>query len=359
MKTRTVAALLVLTVAAWADYRNALPGYPYEFPRDHFNHPEFKTEWWYYTGNLRAADGHRFGFELTFFRVGTGDTKTARNVWDIPDVWLAHLALSDIDGKRFFHTQRLNRAGTGLAGADQRQERVWNGNWFVELKPEMQRLEAVADEFRIGLSFSPAKPPVIHGINGVSQKAAGEGRASHYISFTRLIAKGSVIVGGRQFTVDGLAWMDHEFFTNWLDRDQAGWDWFSMQFEDGTELMLGRLRRKDGSTDPYSAGTFVDKDGRGRHLTVSDFVVTPGPLWTSKETGGRYPVEWTVRVPPLGIEAAVTTRLPDQELTSKLSGMPVYWEGAIEISGKRGGAPLNGTGYLEMTGYAGQVRLGR
>jgi predicted secreted hydrolase len=347
-----LAAIALVCAASFGEYREALPGYRYEFPRDHFNHPEFRTEWWYYTGNLQSQEGRRFGFELTFFRHNVSRDEP-KNVWDIGDVWLAHFALSDISGQRFLHTQRLNRSGRGLAGADLNTRRVWNGNWFVQWRDDgRQRLEAVAEQFRIALDLRPLKQPVIHGLNGVSQKAEGPGRASHYVSFTRIQTSGVITIEGREFTVEGLSWMDHEFFTHQLEPEQTGWDWLSLQFTDGTELMLFRLRRQDGSVDRFSAGTFVDSDGRTRHLTARDFTMTPGARkWKN------YPIEWTVHVPALEIAASLTTRLPQQELTTRMRGMTAYWEGAMEVSGTRAGRPLTGHGYLEMTGYAGAVRL--
>ncbi|MGH9664023.1 MAG: lipocalin family protein, partial [Bryobacteraceae bacterium] len=261
-------------------------------------------------------------------------------VLEIRDVWLAHFALSDLDGGRFFHTERLSRSGPGIAGASLAESRVWNGNWQVEWRGASDRLRAIAPRFAIDLSLTSKKPPVIHGIDGISQKAPGPGRASHYISLTRLLTNGTLTVEGKPFSVDGLAWMDHEFFTHQLEPDQAGWDWFSLQFDDGSELMLFRLRRKDGSADPYSSGTYVDRQGRATHLVRSDFALTPGKTWK------RYPVEWAIQVPSLGVQVNLNTRLPQQELSSKTPGVPSYWEGAIEVTGTR-----NGVGYLEMTGY--------
>src|SRR5450755_3173941 len=284
-------------------FRLALPGYHYEFPRDHYNHPEFQTEWWYYTGNVHTDEGRRFGFELTFFRQGV-DRSEARSVWDVQDVWMAHLALSDIDGKQFLHTERFNRAGAGLAGADEKQARVWNGNWSAT--PD--RLAGVADRFQFSLALRPEKPPVIHGENGVSQKAASAGFGSHYISFTRIDARGEIRLDNKQYQVEGLAWMDHEFFTHQLDASQTGWDWFSLQLDDGSDLMLFRLRRKDGAADPFSAGTYVDQQGRARHLTAREFVVEPGRMWH------KYPVEWKVRVPSLNLDVALKPALDDQEM---------------------------------------------
>jgi predicted secreted hydrolase len=337
-----------LLLAGLELYRAVLPGYRYEFPRDHFNHPEFQTEWWYYTGNLRDARGRRFGFELTFFRQGVDRGKKSAqvsDVWDVRDAWLAHLALSDIDGGQFLHAERLNRSGAGLAGASLDAARVWNGNWRVvwDLGRGTQQMQAIDPRFSFNLTLCALKPAIIHGVNGVSQKAAGAGHASHYISFTRLETRGEIVLEGRTFNVQGLSWMDHEFFTQQLDAGQTGWDWFSLQLDDNTELMLFRLRRRDGAADPYSAGTYIDARGRTTHLARDAFAVTPGKVWK------HYPIEWQVRVPSLGIDVRIATPLPRQEVESKPNP---YWEGAVDITGTRRGA-----GYVEMTGYTAPVRF--
>ncbi len=334
-----------LLLAAFELWRSALPGYHYQFPRDHFNHPDFQTEWWYYTGNLHDAAGRHFGFELTFFRQGVERGPASPTVWDVKDAWLAHLALSDIDGGKFLHAERLNRAGAGLAGASLDLARLWNGNWRVQwdLANGRQHIQAIDPRFSLDFALRPLKAPVIHGIDGISQKSAGLGHASHYISFTRIETKGSISLDGRTYQVEGLSWMDHEFFTHQLDPAQTGWDWFSLQFDDGSELMLFRLRRRDGTADAFSAGTFIDAGGRATHLAHDQFSLASGKLWD------RYPVEWTLKVPSEGIDVHIATRLPQQEIDSKQNR---YWEGAVEIVGSRHGA-----GYLEMTGYAAAVRM--
>ncbi|MEZ5400446.1 MAG: lipocalin-like domain-containing protein [Bryobacteraceae bacterium] len=339
------------TLALLAIFAVAKPGYRYEFPRDHFAHPEFKTEWWYFTGNLRDETGRRFGFELTFFRQARGEEpRDARSVWDANEVWLAHLTLSDIAGGRFLHEERVNRAGPGLAGA--REGVVWNGNWSTRFGSAPESMDASTAEFRLQLRFSTKKPAVIHGENGVSAKAPGEGRASHYVSFTRLESTGTLSYGGREFRVTGAAWMDHEFFTHQLEPEQRGWDWVSIQLEDSTELMLFRIRRRDGSVDPFSAGTYVDASGRTRQLGAGDFRMTP-----SGARHGPYPIEWEIAVPSLGIELRATTPLPAQELSGKSKWSPEYWEGAMDYSGSKQGRSIRGKGYLEMTGYRGPVRM--
>ena len=355
----TLALAGPLALAAF-EYRVALPGYRYEFPRDHFDHPEFQTEWWYYTGNLRSSDGRRFGFELTFFRQAVSREKSVDgSPWAVRDVYLAHFAISDIDGQGFVHEERMNRAGPGIAGASASTGKIWNGNWEVQWEGERQRLRAIAANFALELSLIPRKPPVIHGRQGVSQKAAGEGRASHYVSLARIRAEGELELDGRRRTVSGTAWMDHEFFTHQLEADQSGWDWFSVQLEDETELMLFRLRRKDGSVDPFSAGTFVDRDGTSRHLEATEFRLHPlGRRWRSARTGADYPIEWRIEVPPLGLSLEVRTPLDKQEIVTRGQVTPNYWEGAIDVQGQRQGRPIRGVGYLEMTGYDRAVKLG-
>ncbi|HEX4230050.1 MAG TPA: lipocalin-like domain-containing protein [Bryobacteraceae bacterium] len=350
-----IAKLGAILLSLW---QLALPGYHYEFPRDHFSHPDYQTEWWYYTGNLHTADGRHFGFELTFFREGVDVNASSNDVWNPSQIYFAHLALSDIDGGRFYHTERLNRAGPGLAGASFAQQTYWNGNWQVHwtsLTTGQQDLRAIADQFTLELNLNPEKPFVINGEHGVSQKGPLPGEASHYISFTRLGAQGTLSYQGISYSVDGLAWMDHEFFTEQLGKELAGWDWFAIQLDNNQELMLYRLRLKSGAADPYSSGTYVDANGEAHHLT--DFSLQPGRVWHSPATGARYPLSWTISVPVIGIYLEEHTRLNDQELASKNGFTPSYWEGAVEYSGTMEQKPVKGVGYLEMTGYDGRPLL--
>ncbi|MDP9055430.1 MAG: carotenoid 1,2-hydratase [Acidobacteriota bacterium] len=343
-------------LGAGFQYREALPGYSYQFPRDHFEHQDFRTEWWYYTGNVTSAGGERFGFELVFFRQGerhttsmhpttghptTGHSTTEPSAWDVQDLYLAHAALTDAHGRKFRYEERLNRSGPGVAGASFDQRRIWNGNWSAKWEGDHQTLAAVAADFRFHLKLTPEKSYVIQGENGVSQKAAGTGRASHYVSFPRLQVEGTIDAKA----VSGSAWMDHEWFTESLAEDEIGWDWFSIQLDNRTELMLYKLRRKDGSTDPYSSGTFIDANGAARHLRREDFSLEPLAKWHS------YPIAWRVRVPALNIDLTSRPVLEDQELRAKQGGTN-YWEGAVDFSGSQ-----KGVGYIEMTGYEARVRF--
>jgi predicted secreted hydrolase len=351
------AAFLFLSPLA-AQYRTAVPGYRFEFPRDYFDHPDFQTEWWYYTGNLKSTNGHRFGFELTFFRQAVSRDPAQVSTWDVRDIYLTHLALSDLDGQKFYHSERINRAGPGIAGVSASTALIWNGNWQIQWQGSDQNLQAIEKQFQLHLALHPEKSPVIHGENGVSQKSAGAGHASYYFSLTRLAATGQLDLNGEKFEMSGLAWMDHEFFTHQLEQDQVGWDWLSLQLEDKTELMLFRLRRKDGSLDPFSAGTYVDEQGKTTHLRSADFNLQPlDQRWTSPATHATYPIAWKISIPKLEIELEANTPLASQELTGKTKIAPSYWEGAITLEGRRGKIPLKGVGYLEMTGYDRAVHL--
>lgn len=341
MRPFVVSLYILPLLAASFPYREAVSGYAYQFPRDHFEHQDFRTEWWYYTGNVTAAGGERFGFELVFFRQGERHPSQTGSAWSVQDLYLAHAALTDARGKKFLYKERLNRPGPGVAGASFEQKRIWNGNWSVKWQGENQTVEAVTDKFRFHLELVPQKPFVIEGVNGISQKAEGAGRASYYVSFPLLRATGDV--DGQP--VNGTAWMDHEWFTEQLAPDQQGWDWFSIQLDNNTELMLFELRKKDGSVDAWSSGTYVDAQGKAMHLKREDFTLQTVSLWH------KYPVVWKICVPSLGIDLTSHAVLDDQELRSKQSG-PSYWEGAVNYSGSQ-----HGVGYVEMTGYEGQVKF--
>ena len=309
-------------------------------------------EWWYYTGNVKSADGHRFGFELTFFRQGVDRDSKTISTWGVRDFYFAHLALSDLDGGKFLHAERTNRAGPGIAGVSEADDRIWNGNWQVTWRSDEQILQAVDERFALLFTLRPVKPPVIHGESGISQKAEGAGHASHYISLTRLNTQGEIELGGRKFSVTGAAWMDHEFFTHQLEADQVGWDWMSIQLDDNSELMLFHVRHKDGSIDPYSAGTFVDARGDTTRLRRDEFSLEPmGDTWVSSVTRAVYPIRWKISIPRLGIGLEASTSLPSQELASSAGFVPAYWEGAVAFAGTKGGSSIGGVGYLEMTGY--------
>jgi predicted secreted hydrolase len=362
-----------------APWKQATAGYRFEFPRDHASHPDYKIEWWYYTGNVRADDGRRFGYQVTFFRVGIDHTPSNPSRWAIRDLHMTHLAVSDPAGRRYRYSEKLSRGGPGLAGASADRYYVWNDDWSASLvapkRPDGREggtqhiLRANSAQAGIDLVLDEGKAPVINGVNGISQKGAQAGNASHYYSLTRMPTSGTIAIDGERFTVTGHSWMDHEFGTSFLEPEQRGWDWLSIQLSDGRELMLYQLRRADGTRgprdadfaswggrrDPRSSGTVVDPSGRSTHLANADFTLTPGRKPFTSSNGAVYPIEWTVTVPSHRISLTVTTPLDDQELSLTRSTGIAYWEGMIDVAGAAGGAPVTGSGYLEMTGYHGSL----
>jgi predicted secreted hydrolase len=338
-------------------FRQAEPGYQYRFPRDHGTHDDFRTEWWYYTGHLTADNGRRFGYQVTFFRRGIEPERVAanRSQWTIRHLYLAHAALSDLDGKRFLYAEKVSRTGLGKAGADAGRLRVWIDRWSAEASAsphEHHRLQAEDDGFSLDLTVTPEKAPVVHGERGVSRKGDAPAQTSHYYSFPRLATTGTLTVDGKQHVVRGLSWMDHEFGSGDLGAEITGWDWFSVQLENRTELMLYRLRRSDGSVAPVSSGTVILPDGRTQHLSSTDVTVEPSEYWASRASGGRYPSRWHIAVPALALALDVRPLLPDQELVTSRSTQVTYWEGAVEVSGELRGNSVSGQGYVELTGYA-------
>ncbi len=336
------------------DWQEAQAGYQFSFPRDHAAHPPYRIEWWYYTGNVETAEGRRFGYQLTFFRTGVTPTPTSTSQWAVRDLYMAHFAISDLDNNRFYSFERLNRAGVHWAGAETTDYRVWNEGWEVRLEGDEHVLTASDRNCKLALRLTPEKLPVIHGENGLSQKGASTGNASHYYSYSRLRTSGTIEVDGQPFTVTGLSWMDHEFGTSFLEKDQIGWDWFSLQLQDGRELMLFQIRRADGSIDPHSSGTIVETNGRATHLPVGTFSLVPEQYWQSPESSARYPIVWTLTLSHPDLQVRVKAALPDQELRTEASTGVTYWEGSVIVTGKSGTSDVQGRGYLEMTGYIGK-----
>lgn len=357
-------SLLIVVPGLAADtaqeFRGAAEGYRYAFPRDHGAHEEFRTEWWYYTGQLAAKDGRPFGYQLTFFRRGMPreQVKTLPSQWAVSQLYLAHFAVSDLRERRFHYAEKISRAGLGKAGAAHDRLHVWIDQWSAEspsATPGTQTLRATDGDLALQLSVSPEKPLVVHGTEGISRKGPAAGQASHYYSFTRLATTGTLRIGKESFDVTGTSWMDHEFGSADLDKDLVGWDWFSLQLDDQRELMLYRLRRTDGSSDPVSSGTVIDRDGRGQHLSIGDFTLEPTSYWTSQTSHARYPQRWRLTIPSQQLSLELVPLMAEQELSTTRSTQVTYWEGAIEVTGSAQGRPVRGQGYMELTGYANRI----
>ena len=353
----SLTAQSVATEEAPHAFDMAVPGYHYRFPDDHGAHERFRTEWWYYTGHLTAADGRRFGFELTFFRRGipSDQIHTLPSRWSIQQLYLSHFALTDLGAGRFYYADKVSREGLGKAGAETGRLHVWVDRWSLLMDDRTtpsHRLQADTDDFAIDLDVVPEKQPVVHGRDGISRKGADAGQASHYYSLTRLATGGQIRIGADTFAVTGLSWMYHEYGSADLGHDVVGWDWFSLQLSDSTELMWYSLRRADGSSDPVSSGTLVLADGRAHPLDAQDLAIQPLAYWTSPRSKGQYPQRWRLTAPSIGIDLTVESLLADQELDTARSTRVIYWEGAVSASGQARGAPVTGRGYVEMTGYA-------
>jgi predicted secreted hydrolase len=295
---------------------------------------------------------------VTFFRFGVRDRqKETKEPPLFTDLYMAHFALSDIGAKKFTFRERINRGYGEKAGAATDKYLVWNEDWKVEGDDRNHSIRVDDRGTQLRLELKSLKAPVLHGQSGLSQKGEGEGRASYYYSLTRMQTDGELTINGKREKVQGLTWMDHEFGSNQLRADQVGWDWFSIQLDNQTEMMLYLMRRKDGTVDPYSSGTLVNSTGTTKHLSLKDYRVEVLGRWKSAKSGADYPMKWKVTIPAEEIDLEITPAFPDQELITNRSTRVTYWEGAAQIRGQVRNQSVNGEGYVEMTGYAGKVNF--
>ena len=344
---------------AQGSWQRAAPERVITLPADHAAHPVYRLEWWYYTGNLQAGDGRSYGYQVTFFRVGVDPAPVNPSIFAVRDLYMTHVAITDLQAKHHRFADRLNRAGPQWAGARPDRYEVWNETWRASLDGQgRHRVVADAGTFALDLTLEAGKPVVLQGEGGYSRKGRDAGNASHYYSLTRMPTTGSLTVDGRRVVVRGASWMDHEFGTSALDAGTRGWDWFALQLSDGRDLMLYRLRLDVGTQGQFSAGKLVERDGRSRHLSAGDFILTPGRQWRSPASGASYPVAWDVRVPVARLHLQVTAAVDAQELRTRRSTNVTYWEGSVRVAGEDAAGPgspreVTGVGYLEMTGYSG------
>ena len=340
-------------------FARALEPMKLQFPRDHGAHPEYQIEWWYYTGNLRADDGKAFGYQLTFFRFAlTPQMPERTSHFATNQVYMGHFAVTDAANSEYFCFERRSRGAGGLAGATgDLAYKVWLEDWSAtEADPGVMRLhvastsDLIEAEPQIGLSLNlrQTRPPILHGDNGLSQKGPELGNATYYYSLVGLETTGEITINGKTVTVTGISWMDHEFGTSFLGEGFVGWDWFSLQLEGDTTLMLYCLRRSDQSCDPQTLeGTLIYPDGRQLRIGTTDFTLTPTRQWTSTESGATYPSGWHITFPELKIALQVEPLIPNQEFRASFT----YWEGAVRVRGQVDGAGVSGSGYVELTGY--------
>ncbi len=344
------ASLDAVEVLGGADARFArvLAPRPFAFPADHGPHPDYQTEWWYYTGNLDAG-GRHFGFQLTFFRSALAPEPPERDsAWGTANIYMAHLAVSDVAAGRFYAYERFSRDALGLAGATGEPFHVFLEDWSAEgAGPEgmTMRLRAAEGEVALDLTLESAKPAALQGDRGFSQKGPEPGNASFYYSLTRMEAAGELAVAGERHRVRGLAWMDHEWGSSFLSRDAAGWDWVSLQLDDGHELMVAQIRGDAGALRSF--GSLVAPDGATTPLDPAAIGLEPLDTWRSSRSGVVYPSGWRLSVPAAGVELELRPYLADQELPLSI----LYWEGAVRAAGTLGGRTVGGNGYVELTGY--------
>jgi predicted secreted hydrolase len=353
--SRIDASPVSLTPPSTQGYTRALPGRPLVFPQDHGAHPDFLTEWWYYTGNLADETGRRYGYQLTFFRRALqppAETTPRLSDWAASQAYMAHFAITAANQGDHRSAEKLARGAAGLAGAQSAPFGVWLEDWQVqELEPGVYSLKAAHEGAAIDLVLRDRMSPVLHGEAGYSQKGPDPGDASYYYSLTDLTTNGQLSLDGKIYLVSGSSWMDHEFSTSALSPGQVGWDWFSIQLDDGRQLMFFQMRRDDGSIDPFSSGTLVYPDGSTRPLSAADFTIQPLDTWKSPRSGGVYPSGWQVNLPGENLLLRITPLLRDQELNLTYD----YWEGAVQVESLSSSQPLSGFGYVELTGYAGSM----
>jgi predicted secreted hydrolase len=340
-------------------WQRAIGPWDWSFPRDHGAHLPFKTEWWYFTGNLRDPAGRRFGYQLTLFREGVQFKPVqAHSRWGVRDFYFGHFTISDIAANQFHVEERVSRGALGEAGAATGRMDVKLGSWTIQQQGDAEdyRLSAHSADLDLNLDEKPVTPLVLEGVGGLSRKDLAPGNASYYYSYPRLATTGALRVGGATYAVTGESWFDHEFSTSSLGPDEVGWDWFCLQLDNHEEVMLYVLRTKSGAISPASEGTWITADGRAHRLPPGSFTVEKTATWRSPASGAVYPAAWHILVPSHQADLTVTPAMADQELRLTKMGALDYWEGACDSRGTIAGKNVTGEGYTELTGYAAPLK---
>lgn len=328
-------------------FARALELRDFNFPADHAAHPEYTTEWWYFTGNLQDAKGAAYGYQLTLFRVGLKPGEPATDSdWRSHQLYMGHLALSEIDKARHQSAERFARAAAGLAGARTQPLKIWLGPWSIESTgADLFPLQLTASTPQLGVNLqlqAGNKALVLQGDSGLSRKGSGAGNASYYYSYTRLPTRGKIRLGDQTLAVSGNSWFDREWSSSALAADQAGWDWFSLQLDDGRDLMFYRMRDKQGQAQAFSNGVLVGVDGSVIRLGLDSVQLDVLRQWQSPEQT-TYPLSWRLQIPGQQIDLRIEAAFDDQEMRHTVR----YWEGAVRVTGSH-----KGVGYMELSGYA-------
>ncbi len=323
----------------------------FRFPADHGPHNEYRTEWWYFTGNVNAGDAHRFGYQLTFFRFRpSAEQQNGSSRWRTRHLYMAHFALTDIGNDKFHTFERFSRGAAGLAGAISGKLHVWLEDWSAAATSAQTfplRLHAREERIALDLTLEQGKDVVLHGEDGISVKNDEPGNASYYYSYTRMPTSGRISVGDKTYTVSGYSWMDREWSSSALGEEQQGWDWFALQLSNDYEVMYYRFRRADGAVDRFSYGAVVLPNGRVNKLDFDQVQLDILDTWQSTGSGVIYPCAWRLRVPEHAIDLTIRPAVAAQELDLSFR----YWEGAVEFDGAVDGSDVYGRGYVELTGY--------
>ena len=337
-----------------AGYARALAPMPFSFPLDHGPHPAYRTEWWYYTGNLQSAAGVDYGFQFTVFRSALTPEAVARaSTLASNQVYMAHFAVSDGPARVHYSFERFSRGAAGLAGAQgEPTYSVWLEDWAVRTTaPGVVQIVAGAQNadgpVAIDLTLRERRPPMLQGEQGLHQKGPEAGNASYYYSLPGLETSGTISTPAGTVEVTGDSWMDHEYGTSALGGDALGWDWFSLQLDNGAALMLYDIRTPPGASRLPVTAALAWPDGTQIALSEQEFTITPTRTWSSPRTGATYPVAWEISVPGQELQLTVSPLLDEQEMQVSF----VYWEGAVRAEGTMAGAAVTGRGYVELTGY--------
>ncbi len=335
-----------------AGFERAIMPRQFSFPEDHGPHSSFRTEWWYATGNLLDSSGRRFGYQLTIFRSALSPADIVRpSQWAASQIYMGNFAITDVGESHFYAFDRFERGAMGLAGASAIPLHVWIGNWSIaSIGPQAfpARIKAQEGGLAIELLVRQETPPVLQGDHGLSQKGPEAGDASYYYSLPRMHTQGTVRIGDRSHRVEGLSWIDREWSTSSLGRNQVGWDWFGLQLSDGRQVMYYQLRQTDGHGDPSSAGTLIEADGSAVALSREQVQLEVTSYWRSPKDGRSYPSSWRLRVPTAQLSLEIRPYFSNQELNLAIR----YWEGAVGLTGTAKQKPVTGSGYVELTGYA-------
>jgi predicted secreted hydrolase len=296
-------------------------------------------------------EGRRFGYQFTIFRSGvTPGIQNDSSLFSSSSYYTVHIGISDLQNNKFYSFERNTRGMKGLAESAPGENRIYveNNELTFDFSNDATSpklfITSSNKEFTLNFSLIPEKPVVLHGNNGLSSKSDKPGNASYYYSYTRLKTEGELKHGNESHKLKGNSWMDREWSTSALDKDQKGWDWFALQIDDGTDLMYFRLRDSQSKT-LYQKGTLVKKDGSFKDLSNNDLKITL--VSSVKIRGVEYPSSWKIDLVTQGTSYQVSTSMKDQTHQFRIK----YYEGAVDVLKLSGTGDIKGKGYVELTGY--------